>query len=26
VLRHDQELPASFTPHPLFQLDFMPRS
>jgi hypothetical protein len=26
VLRHDQELPASFTPHPLFQLEFMPRA
>jgi hypothetical protein len=26
VLRHDQELPVSFTPHPLFQLDFMPRA
>jgi hypothetical protein len=24
VLKHDQELPASFTPHLLFQLDFMP--
>jgi hypothetical protein len=23
VLRHDQELPVSFTPHPLFQLNFM---
>ena len=23
VLRHDQELPLSFTPHPLFQLNFM---
>src|SRR2546430_13627296 len=22
VLRHDRELPASFIPHPLFQLDF----
>ena len=26
VLRHDQELPASFTPHPLFQVEFMPRA
>src|SRR6266478_4111549 len=26
VLRHDQELPASFTPHPLFQLEFMRRA
>src|SRR6202049_1706560 len=26
VLRHDQELPVSFTPHPLFQLNFMPRA
>jgi hypothetical protein len=26
VLRHDQELPVSFIPHPLFQLDFMPRA
>jgi len=26
VLRHDRELPASFIPHPLFQLDFMPRA
>jgi hypothetical protein len=24
VLRHDQELPVSFTPHPLFQLNLMP--
>jgi hypothetical protein len=24
VLRHDQELPVSFTPHPLFQLNFLP--
>ena len=24
VLRHDQVLPASFSPHPLFQLNFMP--
>jgi len=24
VLRHDQELPVPFTPHPLFQLNFMP--
>lgn len=24
LLRHDQELPVSFTPHPLFQLNFMP--
>jgi hypothetical protein len=24
VLRHDQELPASFVPHPLFQMEFMP--
>jgi hypothetical protein len=24
VLRHDQELPLSFTPHPLFQLNFTP--
>jgi hypothetical protein len=24
VLRHDQALPVSFTPHPLFQLNFMP--
>jgi len=24
VLRHDQELPASFLPHPLFQMEFMP--
>lgn len=24
VLRHDQELPLSFAPHPLFQLDFTP--
>jgi hypothetical protein len=24
VLRHDQESPLSFTPHPLFQLNFMP--
>jgi hypothetical protein len=24
VLRHDQELPASFSPHPLFQPEFMP--
>src|SRR5260370_11544852 len=23
VLRHDQELPVSFTPHPLFRLNFM---
>jgi hypothetical protein len=23
VLRHDQELPVTFTPHPLFQLNFM---
>jgi len=26
VLRHDRELPVSFIPHPLFQLDFMPRA
>jgi hypothetical protein len=26
VLRHDQELPASFIPHPLFQIEFMPRA
>jgi hypothetical protein len=26
VLRHDQELPASFLPHPLFQIEFMPRA
>jgi hypothetical protein len=26
VLRHDQELPASFVPHPLFQMEFMPRA
>jgi hypothetical protein len=26
VLRHDQELPLSFTPHPLFQLNFMLRA
>ena len=26
VLRHDQELPASFNPHPLFQPQFMPRA
>jgi hypothetical protein len=26
VLRHDQELPASFNPHPLFQPEFMPRA
>jgi len=24
VLRHDQELPVSFAPHPLFQLNFLP--
>jgi hypothetical protein len=24
VLRHDQELPASFNPHPLFQPEFIP--
>jgi hypothetical protein len=24
VLRHDQELPASFLPHPLFQMEFLP--
>jgi hypothetical protein len=24
VLRHDEELPLSFTPHPLFQPNFMP--
>ncbi len=24
VLRYEQELPGSFTPHPLFRLDFMP--
>jgi hypothetical protein len=24
VLRHDQELPVSFTPHPLFRLNLMP--
>jgi hypothetical protein len=24
VLRHDQELPVSFNPHPLFQLNFLP--
>lgn len=24
VLRHDQELPASFNPHPLFQPEFLP--
>ena len=24
VLRHDHELPVSFTPHPLFQSNFMP--
>jgi hypothetical protein len=26
VSRHDQELPASFIPHPLFLLDFLPRA
>jgi PilZ domain len=26
VLRHDQELPTSFLPHPLFQMEFMPRA
>jgi hypothetical protein len=26
VLRHDQELPTSFLPHPLFQLEFLPRA
>jgi hypothetical protein len=26
VLRHDQELPASFVPHPLFQMEFLPRA
>ncbi len=26
VLRHDQELPASFLPHPLFQMEFLPRA
>src|ERR1700680_676928 len=26
VLRHDQELPLSFTPHPLFQLNVMLRA
>ena len=26
VLRHDQELPMSFTPHPLFGLNFMERA
>jgi hypothetical protein len=26
VLRYDQELPASFVPHPLFQLDVVPRA
>jgi hypothetical protein len=26
LLRHDQELPAAFNPHPLFQPEFMPRA
>jgi hypothetical protein len=26
VLRYDQELPASFLPHPLFQMEFLPRA
>jgi hypothetical protein len=26
VLRHDQELPASFVPHPLFQMEFLPHA
>jgi hypothetical protein len=26
VLRYDQELPVSFIPHPLFQLEFMPHA
>jgi hypothetical protein len=26
VLRHDQELPASFLPHPVFQIEFLARA